>query len=133
MKKRLKCHPRFDLGNRRGLSRHIYVVDENGENVSSLDLMCSCLDSDVQNPEGSGACFLDWVGRVERGELESVGIDGNAWMAHVDRDKVWFEGLFNQGEGGEVTLNQFKFALNTYLRFLSDPAHKPIEVDFPPH
>ena len=50
---------------------------------------------------------------------------------NITRDKVWFEGLYSQGEGGEVTIAQYKLAVETYVRFLADPERKPIEVDFP--
>lgn len=47
------------------------------------------------------------------------------------RDKVWFEGLYSQGEGGEVSFAQYKLAVQTYVRFLADPEGKTIEVAFP--
>ncbi len=52
-------------------------------------------------------------------------------MAHITRDKVWFEGLHSQGEGGEVSFAQYKLAVQTCVRFLADPERRPIEVPFP--
>ncbi|MDP1683809.1 hypothetical protein [Hydrogenophaga sp.] len=50
---------------------------------------------------------------------------------NITRDKVWFEGLYSQGEGGEVSFAQYKLAVQTYVRFLADPEGQPIEVEFP--
>lgn len=74
---------------------------------------------------------MGWVGKVDRGELNLADVDGNAWVINITREKVWFEGLYGQGEGGEVSLLQFKLAVQTYLQFLNDPEHKPVEVEFP--
>jgi hypothetical protein len=52
-------------------------------------------------------------------------------VAHITRDKVWFEGLYGQGKGGEVSFAQYKLAVQTYVRFLADPEGKAIEVAFP--
>ena len=69
---------------------------------------------------------------MESGEIDFADVDGNAWVMNISRDKVWFEGLYSQGEGGEVSFAQYKLAVETYVRFLADPEHKPIEIDFPP-
>jgi hypothetical protein len=95
-----------------------------------FQMMCYAVMADIQSPHGV-ACVMDWVRKVESGELELADVDGNAWVINITRDKVWFEGLYGQGEGGEVSLAQFKLAVQTYLQFLSDPEHKPIEVEFP--
>lgn len=94
-------------------------------------LMCSAIMSDIQTAEGSGTCVLEWIRKVESGEIDFADVDGNAWVMNISRDKVWFEGLYSQGEGGEVSFAQYKLAVQTYVRFLSDPEQKPIEVDFP--
>jgi hypothetical protein len=121
----LWCHPSYELGPGRGLSRLIDVVDESGQLIERYDLMCSEIDNDV-GPE-----FLQLIDRVESGKDDLIDADGNGWVAYITRDKVWFESLYNDGEGGAVTLAQYKLAVATYLRFLSDPERKPIEVDFP--
>ncbi len=128
---KLTCHKRFDLGGRLGLSRKINVVDRAGKNAEAFELMCAAIDGDIQSAEGSGACVLEWVRKVESGEIDFADVDGNAWVMNISRDKVWFEGLYSQGEGGEVSFVQYKLAVQTYVRFLADPEHKPIEVEFP--
>lgn len=94
-------------------------------------MMCSAIMSDVQTAEGSGASFLEGIRQIEAGETAYIEADGNAWVAYITPDKVWFEGLYSQGEGGEVSFAQYKLAVQTYVRFLADPERKPIEVDFP--
>ena len=126
---RLQCCPSVDLGNRRGLSRQIRVVDESGQDVERYQLMCATIHEDIQTVEGSGADAIGCIRRVEAGETAKIEADGNAWVAHITADKVWFEGLYNQGEGGAVSLRQYKLAVQTYVRFLGDG--KPIEVEFP--
>jgi hypothetical protein len=131
MNYRLSCHPRFELGGRKGWSRQIDVLDSNGSLVGDYVLMCSAIDGDIQSAEGSGACVLEWIRKVETGEIDFADVDGNAWIMNITRDKVWFEGLYRQGEGGEVSFAQYKLAVQTYVRFLADPEGKTIEVAFP--
>ena len=126
---RLQCRPSVDLGNRRGLSRQIRVVDDTGQDVARYQFMCDAIDEDIQTVQGSGADAIECIRRVEAGETAKIEADGNAWVAHITADKVWFEGLYSQGEGGEVSLCQYKLAVQTYVRFLGDG--KPIEVEFP--
>lgn len=96
-------------------------------------MMCDAIMSDIQNPAGSGKQTLAAILRVEQRQSELEELGGNAWYTHITRDKVWFEGQYSQGEGGEVTLEQFKLAVQTYLQFLEDADHKPIEINFPVH
>lgn len=96
-----------------------------------FQLMCDAIMSDIQSAEGSGADFLEGIRRIESGEVDLIEADGNAWVAHITRDKVWFEGLYGQGKGGEVSFAQYKLAVQTYVRFLADPEGKAIEVAFP--
>lgn len=77
------------------------------------------------------ASILQGIRQIEAGETTYIEADGNAWVAYINPDKVWFEGLYSQGEGGEVSFVQYKLAVQTHVRFLSDPEQKPIEVDFP--
>jgi len=93
--------------------------------------MCAAISADIQNPEGSGACVLEWIRKVESGEIDFADVDGNAWVMNIAREKVWFEGLYSQGEGGEVTFKQFKMAVDTYVKFLADPESKAVEIPFP--
>lgn len=128
---KLKCHRRFDLGGRLGLSRKIHVVNADGDNADAFELMCAAIGEDIQTAEGSGASFLEGIRQIEAGETSYIEADGNAWVAYITPDKVWFEGLYSQGEGGEVSFAQYKLAVETYVRFLADPEQKPIEVEFP--
>jgi len=94
-------------------------------------LMCQAITSDVQTAGGSGATALREIRMIEEGEKTLIESDGNAWVTHITKDKVWFEGLYNQGEGGPVSFSQYKLAVETYVRFLSDPEGKTIEIPFP--
>jgi hypothetical protein len=109
----------------------IDVLDASGSRIEKFFLMAAAMDDDIQNPEGSGATALEEIRRIEAGEVDTISSDGNGWVAHITRDKVWFESLYSQGEGGEVTFAQYKLAVQTYVRFLADPEQKPIEVPFP--
>ncbi|RZL68580.1 MAG: hypothetical protein EOP77_00775 [Variovorax sp.] len=109
---------------------NLHVLTLKAEPVDHFELMCEAIDQDIQSPAGV-ACVMDWIHRVEGGELDLAEVDGNAWVINITRDKVWFEGLYSQGEGGAVSTAQFKLAVQTYLRFLDDPEHKIVEVPFP--
>lgn len=109
----------------------IEVLDGHGLPDQSFDLMCMAIFNDIESAEGSGADFLKGLRQIESGETNYIAADGNAWIAFITPDVVWFEGLYNQGEGGAVTFRQYKLAVETYVRFLADPEHKPIEVPFP--
>jgi hypothetical protein len=109
----------------------IDVLDASTQPLKKFFLMAAALNEDIQTSEGSGTTALDEIRRIETGEVEKIEADGNAWVTHITRDKVWFEGLYEQGKGGEVSFAQYKLAVQTYVRFLSDPELKPIEVPFP--
>ncbi|WP_322469395.1 S-layer family protein [Hydrogenophaga sp. SNF1] len=74
---------------------------------------------------GRELVLIDAQGVQSSGRIRSEGVTA------LTPDKVWFEGLYSQGEGGEVSFAQYKLAVQTYVRFLADPEHKPIEVEFP--
>ena len=99
--------------------------------LPSYQIMCEAIMTDIQTAQGSGADAIECIRRVEAGETAKIEADGNAWVTHITADKVWFEGLYEQGEGGEVTPAQYKLAVQTYVRFLGDPEGRPIEVEFP--
>ena len=128
---KIRCCPSVQLGERRGWSRRIFVQDAQGQNVPAYELMCQAIDNDIQTAEGSGAATLKALALVEKGESEKEELGGNAWYTYINQDKVWFEGQYSQGEGGEVSFAQYKLAVQTYVRFLADPEHRPIEVPFP--
>jgi hypothetical protein len=99
--------------------------------VPEYQMMCESIMGDIQSAGGSGAAQIENVRRIEHGETAKIEAGGNAWVTHLTRDKVWFEGLYGQGEGGEVSFAQYKLAVQTYVRFLADPEHRPIEIVFP--
>lgn len=109
----------------------IEVVDAHMQPIKDYDLMCMALLEDIRNPHGSGATALEEIRRIESGEKDYIEADGNAWVCYINREKVWFEGLYSQGEGGEVSFAQYKFAVQTYVEFLRGPQDKALEVPFP--
>lgn len=132
----LRCRPgewitKPDEGKHYKVDLDLHVYDKVGNLLSSFELMCNAIYSDIQTAQGSGQSFLDGLRSIEAGEIDYIEADGNAWIAYITRDKVWFEGLYSQGEGGEVSFAQYKRAVETYVSFLADPEHKPIEVEFP--
>jgi hypothetical protein len=110
---------------------NLHVLDQIGGVVEQFELMCESIDDDIQTVEGSGATTLHHIQQIESGAETLIEADGNAWVTHITREKVWFEGLYSQGEGGAVSLAQYKLAVQTYVRFLADRERKPIEVEFP--
>jgi hypothetical protein len=120
-----------ELDDRRFMTPRIAVLDESGSFVELFRLMCAAIDSDIQTAEGSGKTALKEIQRIECGEVSRIESDGNGWVCYITPDKVWFEGLYSQGEGGEVSFAQYKLAVEIYVRFLSDPERKPIVVEFP--
>lgn len=115
----------------RAMTAGLEVFDEHFVTVAKFGLMCSAIFNDVQSAEGSGADFIEGIRRIEAGEVDKIEADGNAWVAHITKQKVWFESLYNQDEGGEVSFAQYKLAVQTYVQFLADPQHRTIEVPFP--
>jgi hypothetical protein len=113
------------------LRQTILVLNEAQQFAVQFRLMCAAIDDDIQTAEGSGADYIEGLRQIEAGETDYIAADGNEWIAHIHRDRVWFESLHNQAEGGEVTFEQYKLAVQTYVLFLSDPERKPIEVIFP--
>ncbi|RZL68579.1 MAG: hypothetical protein EOP77_00770 [Variovorax sp.] len=93
-------------------------------------MMCDAIMSDIQSRAGA-ACVMDWLQKVESGQLDLADVDGNAWIINITREKVWFEGLYSQGVRGEVSNTQFKLAVQSYLLFLDDPEYKTVKVRFP--
>ncbi len=133
----LRCRPgewvvRPEEGKRYKVDLDLHVYDRMGKVLPGFELMCASIYEDIQTAAGSGATALKEIHRIESGETTYIEADGNAWVAYITPDKVWFEGLYSQGEGGEVSFAQYKIAVQTYVRFLADPERKPIEVDFPP-
>jgi hypothetical protein len=107
---------------------NLHVFDERGNICPRFELMCAAIDNDVLGGDG---CWFGGFAQIESGQKDLIEADGNAWVAHITRDKVWFESLYEQGKGGEVSYAQYKLAVQTYLTFLADPESRPIEVEFP--
>jgi hypothetical protein len=110
---------------------NLHVLNAKAVPVQRFEMMCENIDNDIGPFVDNGEICLELIRKVEAGETDYIGADGNAWVAHISRDKVWFEGLTQDVEGGEVTLAQYKLAVQTYVRFLKDPERRPIDVIFP--
>jgi hypothetical protein len=102
----------------------------NARPVEHYELMCEAINSDACSLAGI-LCVMGWVEKIESGQMDLADVDGNGWVMNITREKVWFESLYNQDEGGEVSLMQFQIALDAYMSFLKDPERKPVEVEFP--
>lgn len=128
-----------DDSTKRWLSRWLEIIPRDASQSQShargclpqFHLMCSAIMSDIQSAGGSGATALAEIVEIESGKAKHIEADGNAWVTHLTAERVWFEGLYEQAEGGEISLAQYKLAVETYVRFLADPEHRPIEVPFP--
>jgi len=124
----LRCHERFHLGERRGLSRHIYVV--NGDQaLPRYEFMCAAIDDAIHDRYLTAV--LEDIRKIESGTNSEIEEETEGWIFWITPLGVRFEGKFDQGTGGQVTLAQFKLAVQTYVRFLQDPERKPVEVPFP--
>jgi hypothetical protein len=107
----LGCHPgawivKPDEGKHYKVDLDLHVYDKQGNVVREFELMCGASYSDIQTAGGSGATFLNGIRQIEAGETSYIESDGNAWVAYITPDKVWFEGLYSQGEGDEVSFAQ---------------------------
>ena len=98
----------------------------------SYAMMCAAINEFIDMEYGEGV--IRQIEQVETYLLNEAEAEGHAYVCWLTREGVTFE--FQHGEngpekGGEVTLAQFKLAVQTYLQFLRDPERKPIEVPFP--
>jgi hypothetical protein len=126
----LRCIPGINVDGG-SVDFNLHVLTLKACPIERFELMCAAIEGDINHAEADGGPFLDAIRKVESGEVDKIEADGNAWIAHITRDKVWFEGAYNQGIGGEVSLAQYKVAVQAYVRFLSDPERRPVEVPFP--
>lgn len=128
------------------VENHLYIADANPNvkwygrmmrvlNSSQDDerfyYMCSTLD--LLNINVLKRVLLE-IKQIEAGILDSGSAGSDAWNVLFDKNKADFEFDYApEGEeiGGEVSLAQFKLAVQTYLQFLEDPERKPIKVPFP--
>jgi hypothetical protein len=126
----LRCQPQITIdGVSTDLSLHVLTIK--AQVVESFEIMCAAIHEDIQTAEGSAAATLEAIERIERGASPSEELGGNAWYTYLSPERVWFEGQYSQGEGGAVSLAQYKLAVQTYVRFLADPEAKLIVVPFP--
>lgn len=125
----LKCHDRYALGERRGLSLRTCVVDERGLPCLSYRFMYETID-DAMDAEVLQA-WLVAIQDLETGRVEQVEKSTEAWVFQMSPKSVTFESEFGQGSGGKVTLEQFKLAVSTFRDFLNDPERKPVGIPFP--
>ena len=110
-------------------SPYIEVVDAMGQPVLEYSFMCSVIG------EAIGVKYL----RAVMADIESVEASAEkkieeateGWVFTLSSIGVHFEGEYGQGSGGDVSLSQFKLAVQTFLQFLGTPGRKPIEVNFP--
>ncbi|MCB1915324.1 MAG: hypothetical protein KDG52_06360 [Rhodocyclaceae bacterium] len=135
---KLKCRPREwisipEKGKDYSADLNLHVYDRNGKLVDSYETMCASLDEDISFGDGDGGGMKINVDMIVAGEETLIQTGGNAWIFYLTPEVVWFEGQYGQtdGEAGAVTFGQFNIALQTYIQFLGDPEHKPIEVPFP--
>lgn len=99
--------------------------------VPAYRMMCSAIGE-------MGERALIWclaeIRNIEEGETEEVdsSTEGFEFLLRKDRP-ISFEFLYGEKgieRSGEVTLSQFKLAVQTYFQFLRDPERKPFEVPF---
>lgn len=112
----------------------LHVITPKAVPVSHYELMCGAIHS-LRHDQYVEAVLKE-IQEVERGTKDVVEevTEAEAYIFWLTRGGVSFE--FKYGEsgpekGGEVTLAQFKLAVQTYLQFLRDPERRPIEVPFP--
>jgi len=98
--------------------------------LPQYEFMCAALDEAAIYTEFLKEIMGD-IERIEKGHANCFKESTEGWEFEIKPDGVQFEGLYDQGTGGEVSLAQFKLAVQTYLRFLQDLERKPIEVVFP--
>jgi hypothetical protein len=110
---------------------NLHVLTNKAVPVERFEMMCENIDNDIGPFVDNGEICLELIRKVEAGESDYIAADGNAWVAHITRDRVWFEDIKSLESGGEVSLAQYKLAVQTYVSFLTDPERKPVEVIFP--
>jgi hypothetical protein len=106
------------------------VIDEKRNFVNRFRLMCAAIEDEIKTIQDA-IRIIQWVCEVEKNEIVSIDAGGNAWVIEIKNFGVYFEGFYGQGEGGEVSLSQFKLALQIYLQFLNDPERKTVKFEFP--
>lgn len=123
-------------------SKYVGVIDSNIPSQKTARIMWDAVALPYAMMCGAIGEFIDVeygesvLGKVFAAETasEEIEAEGHAYNCWLNKEGVTFEFQFGENgpeKGGEVTLAQFKLAVQTYLQFLRDPERKPIEVPFP--
>jgi hypothetical protein len=124
----IKCHKRIDLG-KRGLSDRLSVLDEEGRAALDFQLMCSALDDSIDYNYVQSV--IDDAFKARMDSTVRIEEETEGWLYWIDSAGVTFEGLFGQGTGGHVTLNQFLVAAQMFRDYLKDPTKSEISCHMP--
>lgn len=128
----LRCITKIYLNQTFSVDYGLHVLTPKAVPVPHFELMCGAIN-------GMGERSLVWcleeIRKLENDEIEEVDSSTEAFEFFLRKDRpISFEFPYGENgpeKGGEVTLAQFKLAVQTYLQFLRDPERKPIEVPFP--
>jgi hypothetical protein len=97
--------------------------------VPQYAFMCDAVDEAI-NVRVLQA-WLESIEEIEAHLADEIEESTEGWRLFITRDGVRFEGQYEQGYGGHVSLAQFKLAVQTCIQFRKDPERKPVEVPFP--
>lgn len=124
----LRCVPRIK---HEGVSvdLNLHVLTMQAEIIPRFELMCGAIDDSIDTTYLKE--ILHDIARIQEREATSIKKETTMWTFLLQIDSVTFEGKFDQRSGGEVSLEQFKLAVETYLKFLSSPERNLIDVVFP--
>ena len=124
----LRCMPKIMIGGG-SVDYDLHVLTLKAEVIPQYEFMSAAVD-EAHDSEVLNA-WLAAIEKIETGVEKEIEKSTEGWVFVLSPNSVHFAGEFDQGTGGQVSLAQFKLAVQTYLRFLQDPEHKPIEVAFP--
>jgi hypothetical protein len=128
----LRCITKIYLNQTFSVDYDLHVLTPKAVPVPRYEMMCGAINEFIDLKYGESV--LSKAEAVEAGKSAFLEAEGHAFTCWLTPDKVTFEfqyGANGPEKGGEVTLAQFKLAVQTYLQFLRDPDRKPIEVPFP--
>ena len=128
----LRCITKIYLNQTFSVDCDLHVLTPKAVPVDHYEMMCGAINEFIDAEYGD--LVLEKIKQAEDNLVESIEAEGHAYICQITPLVVTFE--FQYGEngpekGGEVSLAQFKLAVQTYLQFLRDPERKPIEVPFP--
>jgi hypothetical protein len=124
----LRCAPRVQF---EGVSvdLNLHILTMRAEIIPKYEFMCGAIDDAIDSTFLED--ILKEIVRIENGSSTTIQKETEMWRFCLQPSGVYFDGKFDQGTGGDVTLAQFKVAVGTYLQFLNDPDRKLIDVVFP--